>query len=192
MIILLAVISIVKQIGAPYEDYLSKESCTNMIFQHDRPWISPKKKLASNELYMTARATIAESNYVLLHLCDTIINVTPWNRGVNIAPRIGMFNPVSRDSPPGGCYGDRKMFLLYDFITGIYECLLNVWSWMRRFRCLFSNFPHLTLWENSIYARNSNRSCVPGRAAGHSELDRWIVRWCRCWPRITPCHMENP
>ena len=53
------------------------------------------------------------------------LNVTPWNRGVNIAPRIGMFNPVSRDSPPGGCYGDRKMFLLYDFITGRYECLLK-------------------------------------------------------------------
>ena len=45
---------------------------------------------------------------------------------------------------------------------------------------LFSNFPHLTLWENSIYVRNSNRSCVPGRAARHSELDRWTVRWCRC------------
>ena len=46
--------------------------------------------------------------------------------------------------------------------------------------CLVYNFPHLTLWENSIYARNSTRSCVPGRAAGHSELDRWTVRWCRC------------
>ena len=57
---------------------------------------------------------------------------------------------------------------------------------------LFSNFPHLTLWENSIYARNSNRSWVPGRAAGDWELDRWTVRLCRCWPRISPCHMENP
>ena len=43
-------------------------------------------------------------------------NVTPWNRGANMALKIGMFNPVLHDSPPCGCSGDRKMFLLYGFI----------------------------------------------------------------------------
>ena len=42
-----------------------------------------------------------------------LANVTPWNHGVNIELGIGMFNPVSRDSPPGGCYGDPKICFYY-------------------------------------------------------------------------------
>ena len=64
--------------------------------------------------------------YMYIHICicicictctytctSTFICVTPWNHGVNIAPGIGMFNPVSRDSPPGGCYGDPKICFYY-------------------------------------------------------------------------------
>ena len=83
----------------------------------------------------------------------------------------------------------------YDFIIWFYNRKIGMFI-----ECLVINetIPVFcsvifSIWHyGKIHLRNSNRSCVPGRAAGHSELARWTVRLCRCWPRISPCHMENP
>ena len=71
------------------------------------------------------------------HLCFSVC-VTPCNRGVNIAPRIGVANPVSRDSPPGGCYGDRKIWFYY--VVLILLCgFCNLTQWFPKL-CSLHNF----------------------------------------------------
>ena len=49
----------------------------------------------------------------LLFCSDNRIHVTLWNGGVNITLRIGTVNPVPRDSPPRGCYGDQRISFYY-------------------------------------------------------------------------------
>ena len=66
--------------------------------------------------------------WIIKQIINSIHMLHPGIVGFNIAPRIGMFNPVSRDSPPGGCHGDWKnVFIIWFYnrkLGMIVECLV--------------------------------------------------------------------
>ena len=88
---------------------------------------------------------------------------------------IGAVNPIPRDSPPGGCYGDRKInFGMVLYQESINDCLIFGYEWFDS-GLLFSNFLHSTSWKLSLTCEIRSNRVFPAGPQGSST-----VRSCCC------------